>query len=88
MSDASVSTSGSEQPIASIVIVIDYKAGGNEAWTDLRLTLEGLARQDYREPVEFLLVEADDGSQVPEDLQRILPGLQGGARAAGRPRTI
>ena len=83
MSDASVSTSGSERPIASIVIVIDYKAGGNEAWDDLRLTLKGLARQDYREPVEFLLVEPIDSNHVPDDLQRILPGLRI-VRAAGR----
>jgi glycosyltransferase involved in cell wall biosynthesis len=68
--------SSSDRPVASIVTVIDYKAGGNEAWADLRLTLEGLARQEYREPVEFLLVEADDGSQVPDDLQKILPGLR------------
>ena len=82
-SDASVSTSGSERPIASIVTVIDYKAGGNEAWDDLRLTLKGLARQDYREPVEFLLVEPIDSNRVPDDLQRILPGLRI-VRAAGR----
>ena len=46
---ASFSMGSSDKPAASIVTVIDYKAGGNEAWTDLRLTLEGLARQDYRE---------------------------------------
>jgi glycosyltransferase involved in cell wall biosynthesis len=74
--------SSSERPVASIVTVIDYKAGGNQAWNDLRLTLEGLARQDYREPVELLLVEADDGNQVPADLQRILPELRI-VRAAG-----
>ncbi len=62
--------------IASIVVVVDYKAGGSEAWNHLRQTLNGLARQDYREPVEFLLVEADDGRPVPDDLQRILPGLR------------
>jgi hypothetical protein len=64
------------RPIASIIVVVDYKAGGSEAWGNLRLTLNGLVAQDYREPVEFLLVEADDGHQVPDDLQRILPGLK------------
>jgi hypothetical protein len=71
------------RPIASIVIVIDYKAGGSEAWNNLRLTLKGLAQQDYREPVEHLLVEADDGHRVPDDLQGILRGLRI-VRSAGR----
>ena len=70
-----------DRPIASIVVVVDYKAGGSEAWDNLRLTLNGLARQDYREPVEFLLIEADDGNQVPDDLQRRLPGLRVVGRA-------
>ena len=47
--------------VASVIVVIDYKAGGREAWDNLRLTLKALRGQDYREPVEFLLVEADDG---------------------------
>ena len=64
------------RPIASIIIVIDYKAGGGEAWNNLRLTLKSLAQQDYREPVEFLLVEADGDRHVPEELQRILPDLR------------
>ncbi len=64
------------RPIASIIIVIDYKAGASEAWNTLRLTLKGLAQQDYREPVEFLLVEADHDRHVPDDLQRILPDLR------------
>ena len=72
-----------DRPVASIVVVVDYKAGGSEAWDNLRLTLNGLARQDYREPVEFLLVEADDGHQVPDDLQRLLPGLRV-VRTAGK----
>lgn len=72
-----------DRAIASIIIVIDYKAGGSEAWDNLRLTLKGLTQQDYREPVEFLLVEADDGKRVPDDLQQILPGLRV-VRSAGR----
>jgi hypothetical protein len=31
-----------DRAIASIVIVIDYKVGGSEAWNNLRLTLKGL----------------------------------------------
>jgi hypothetical protein len=70
------------RPVASIIIVIDHKAGAREAWDCLRLTLQGLARQDFREPVEFLLVETDNGRHVPDDLQRLLPGLRI-ARTAG-----
>lgn len=65
-----------DAPAASIVVVIDHKAGGAEAWEDLRRTLEGLAQQDFREAVEFLLVEARDGGAVPEGLRDVLPGLR------------
>lgn len=67
---------GGDRPIASIVVVVDHKAGQREAWEDLRRTLAGLARQDYREPVEFLLVEARGGIAAPDELRRILPGLR------------
>jgi Glycosyl transferase family 2 len=63
-------------PLASIVVVIDHKAGAGDAWTNLRLTLQGLARQDIREPVEFLLVEAREDRAVPDDVRRILPALR------------
>jgi Glycosyl transferase family 2 len=65
-----------ERPVASIVIVVDHKAGGSEAREDLRRTLAGLARQDYREPVEFLLVETRDSAAAPDDLRQVLPGLR------------
>jgi hypothetical protein len=68
--------SAADRPVASIVTVSDYKAGDAEAWDALRLTLQGLARQDYREPVEFLLVEATEARQeIPPDLLQSLPGL-------------
>jgi cellulose synthase/poly-beta-1,6-N-acetylglucosamine synthase-like glycosyltransferase len=69
--------SAADRPVASIVTVSDYKAGDAEAWDALRLTLQGLARQDYREPVEFLLVEATEARQeIPPDLLQSLPGLK------------
>jgi cellulose synthase/poly-beta-1,6-N-acetylglucosamine synthase-like glycosyltransferase len=69
--------SAADRPVATIVTVSDYKAGDAESWDALRLTLQGLARQDYREPVEFLLVEAVASSQaIPSDLLEILPGLK------------
>lgn len=65
------------RPVASIVTVSDYKAGDDESWNELRLTLEGLAKQDFDEPVEFLLVEAEDSDvEIPEDLRPLLPGLK------------
>jgi hypothetical protein len=78
---ASTATS---RPVATIVTVSDYKAGQAEAWQELRLTLEGLARQDFREPVEILLVEAADARhEIPPDLLQIVPGLKV-VRAAGK----
>ena len=73
-----------DRPAASIVTVADYKAGAAEAWDALRLTLEGLARQDYAGAVEFLLVEAAAASAaIPPDVLGILPGLKV-VRAEGR----
>lgn len=69
--------SAADRPVATIVTVSDYKAWDAESWDALRLTLQGLARQDYREPVEFLLVEAVASSQaIPSDILEILPGLK------------
>ena len=63
--------------VASVVTVSDYKTGEAESWNELRLTLEGLAKQDFDEPVEFLLVEAEDsGDEIPDDLRHVLPGLK------------
>jgi glycosyltransferase involved in cell wall biosynthesis len=64
-------------PVASIIVVSDYKVGAPESLDQLRLTLEGLARQDYREPVEFLFVESAQASQdVPAAVLDLLPGLK------------
>jgi len=66
-----------DRPVATIVTVADYKAGKAEAWDQLRLTLQGLARQDFTEPVELLLVEAAQASEaIPSDVLQILPALK------------
>lgn len=63
-------------PTVSVVVVIDYKVGEDGGLGDLGLTLRALARQDYDEPAEFLLVEAQggtppdlDGLEAPADLR-------------------
>jgi hypothetical protein len=63
--------------VASVVTVCDYKAGNAESWDELRLTLEGLARQEFAQQVEFLLVEATAASAtIPPEIFRILPRLK------------
>lgn len=47
---------------ATVVIVIDYKVGDDEGVGDLALTLRALARQDFPEPSEFILVEPQSGA--------------------------
>ena len=61
---------------ASVVVVIDYKAGGAATWNELRLTLSALAQQDY-EGGSFLLVEPRSAKNgVPDDLAKSLPSLR------------
>ncbi len=62
---------------ASVVVVIDYKAGGAATWNELRLTLSALAQQDYEGNVDFLLVEPRSAKNgVPDDLAQSLPSLR------------
>lgn len=64
-------------PVASIVTVLDHKVGEAESWDKLRVTLRHLAKQDYQEPVEFILVESEGQEKnVPSDLSEILPELR------------
>jgi glycosyltransferase involved in cell wall biosynthesis len=69
-------TSAAAAPVASIVIVIDYKAGDPHSLRELRATLQGLAAQDFREPVELLLVEPASGRPLPDDILGVMPGLR------------
>jgi hypothetical protein len=57
----------------SVIIVSDYAAGGAQAWDDIRKAAAALARQDFDEPVEFLLVESERfRSQLPPELTAAL----------------
>lgn len=67
-----------DQPyVATIVTVSDHKAGSTEGWAALRATYRHLAEQDYREPVEFLLVENEQATaSIPDDILGLVPGLR------------
>jgi cellulose synthase/poly-beta-1,6-N-acetylglucosamine synthase-like glycosyltransferase len=64
-------------PVATIITVSDHKVGEAESWDDLRETWRALARQDFKEPVEFLLVETEGRHRdIPEDVLHLLPGVR------------
>ena len=65
------------KPIASIVVISDYKVGSSLAWDDLRATLRGLAAQNFAAPVEHIFLETvKHKDYIPQDLTKILPGLK------------
>ena len=65
------------KPVASVVVISDYKVGCPLAWDDLRATLRGLAVQDFSESVEFIFLEnVKHKDHMPPDLSEILPGLK------------
>jgi hypothetical protein len=64
-------------PLASVVVISDYKVGSSLAWDDLKATLAALAAQDFSEPVEYLFLETvKHKDHIPPDLGQILPGLK------------
>jgi Glycosyl transferase family 2 len=64
-------------PVVTVVITSDYASGKPEGWRDLRATLAGLARQDFAEAAEFLLIESLElVPKIPFDLKTILPSLR------------
>lgn len=61
----------------SVIVVSDYAAGGAKGWDDIRTAVAALARQDFGEPAEFLLVESERfRSELPPELASALPGLR------------
>jgi Glycosyl transferase family 2 len=74
---AEINANPTLNPVASIVIVSDYKVGSSLAWDDLRATLRGVAAQDFSEPVEYIFLEnVKHKDHVPSDLSQILPQLK------------
>ena len=67
----------SPKPAVSVILVSDYAAGASKSWDDIRGTLVSLARQDYTDPVEFLLSESTEHAPtIPLDLTSLLPSLR------------
>ncbi len=65
------------KPVASVVVISDYKVGSSLAWNDLRATLRRLAAQDFAEPAEFIFLEnVKHKDHIPPDLSQILPRLK------------
>jgi cellulose synthase/poly-beta-1,6-N-acetylglucosamine synthase-like glycosyltransferase len=65
------------KPVVTVVTLTDFEVGTPRAWDDLRRTLRGLARQDFKEPAEFILLEDERlKDQIPADLTEILPQLR------------
>ena len=66
-----------EEPAASVVIFCDYGHGGRTDWQEMKEVLRALARQDFPEPVEYILVESSDRRpSIPSDLADFLPSLR------------
>ena len=65
------------KPVVTVVTMTDFHVGTPRAWDDLRGTLRGLAQQDFKEPVEFILLEDEHlKDQIPADLTEMLPQLK------------
>lgn len=62
----------------SVVLVSEFQAGETRDWREERRMLEALARQDIGIDFDVILVESEAarGSQIPDDLARIMPGLK------------
>ena len=61
----------------SVIVVSDYAAGGTKGWDDIRTAVAALAKQDFGEPAEFLLVESERfRSEFPSELTSALPELK------------
>ena len=68
---------GVQQTAVSVAIVSDYAAGGAKGWDDIRTAVGALAKQDFGEPAEFLLVESERfRSGLTPDVTSTLPGLK------------
>ena len=64
-------------PAASVVLYSDFGPGGKTDWHEMKAVLAELARQDFREPAEYILVEsAERAHTIPPDLADGLPSLK------------
>ena len=52
-------------PVVTVIVTSDYDGGSEKAWGHVRAALRALARQDFDEPAEFLLVESQEMETGP-----------------------
>lgn len=65
------------EPVATIVTVLDHKVGEDESWDRLRATIRALSEQQFREPVEIMLVETEGKHKaIPPDIQGLVSDLR------------
>ena len=71
------SASSTKQPAVTVMVVSDYRPGEKKSWDDLRGTLAALGRQNFDEPIEYILLEnTRDLESMPEDVPRTIPGVR------------
>ncbi|MDX2240835.1 MAG: glycosyltransferase [Leptolyngbyaceae cyanobacterium bins.302] len=62
---------------ASVIIASDYEEGNEKTWETERKILTALAKQDFKEPFEIILVDYKIYQEsLPKDLSDILPNLK------------
>ena len=71
------STTENVDLVVSVVIVSDVENDAQRSWRTERSPLEALARQDFREPFEVVLVESERyRDEAPWDLAKMCPRLR------------
>jgi hypothetical protein len=77
LSDKGRSTRENVDTVVSVVIVSDVEDDARRLWRTERSLLEALARQDFREPFEVILVESERyRDEAPWDLAKMCPRLR------------
>lgn len=75
--DERASAARQGRPVVSVVIVSDYASGEEKGWDQLSRTLRAVARQDFDEPAEHLLIENEVcADQMPTAVVDLLPSLK------------
>lgn len=77
LSEMGHSTKENVDTVVSVVIVSDFEDDAQKLWCTERSLLEALARQDFLEPFEVILVESERyRDETPRDLAKICPRLR------------
>ena len=76
LSEVGHSTKDNVDTVVSVVIVSDFEDDAKTLWRTERGLLEALARQDFMEPFEVILVESERYRDETQDLAKICPRLR------------